>query len=498
MPSSSLVAVQAAHLTFAHTDTVPVLEDAAFSLLPGWTGLVGENGAGKTTLLRLIAGELRPTSGQLRLDPVGTRIAWARQDVEVRDAAIDAFARAEDADAGRLRAMLRLDPAALTRWPTLSPGERRRWQLGAVVPTEPGVLLLDEPTNHLDAEARAWVIEALRGFRGAGLVVSHDRALLDALVARVWRLHDGGLRAWTGTYTEARAAWEAERADRVREQVRRREEHDRQRRLLDRQRRDAEAAARQRHAGRRMKTIHDHDQSSAAVNGKIERSGRNVGRRAAVLARRTAWAEAADGAVAVQRERGRAFSVGSVAPGRPWLLELGDPVMLPTGQVVRVPPIGRGDRIWLRGANGAGKTSLLRAILARLTIPVDRLLVLPQHTAEVDGLQALATVRRLDRDARGLVLSAVAALGVDPDRLLATEHPSPGETRKLLLAQGLGSGSWLLVLDEPENHLDLPSVERLEAALTAYPGALLLVSHDDRLAAAVTRTEWRLGVDGLT
>jgi ATPase subunit of ABC transporter with duplicated ATPase domains len=498
MPSSSSAAVHAAHLTFAHTDAVPILADAAFSLLPGWTGLVGENGAGKTTLLRLIAGELRPTAGRLRLDPSGARVAWARQDVDRREDAIDAFALADDAAAGRLRAVLRLDPSTLVRWPTLSPGERRRWQLGAVIAAEPDVLLLDEPTNHLDAEARAWVIEALRGFRGAGLVVSHDRTLLDALVARVWRLHDGTLRTWSGTYTDARAAWEAERTDQVREQARRRDEHDRQRRLLDRQRRDAEAAARQRNAGRRMKTIHDHDQSSAVVGGKIERSGRNVARRAAVLARRTAWAGDAVAAVTVERELGRGFTVGWVPPERPWLLEAGAPVTLPTGQAVRLPAIGRADRVWLRGANGAGKTSLLQAILERLTIPADRVLALPQHTTEADGLAALAAVRRLDRDARGRVLSAVAALGLDPDRLLATERPSPGETRKLLLALGLGRGAWLLVLDEPENHLDLPSVERLESALVAYPGALLLVSHDDRLAASVTRMTWRLGPDGLT
>jgi len=96
------------------------------------------------------------------------------------------------------------------------------------------------------------------------------------------------------------------------------------------------------------------------------------------------------------------------------------------------------------------------------------------------------------------VLSLVAALGVDPDQLLASAQPSPGEARKLRIALGLGQYAWALVLDEPTNHLDLPSVERLEAALVAYPGALVLVTHDDALAARLTTERWSVGLGRVT
>ena len=86
----------------------------------------------------------------------------------------------------------------------------------------------------------------------------------------------------------------------------------------------------------------------------------------------------------------------------------------------------------------------------------------------------------------------MAALGIDPDRLLATRRPSPGEARKLLMAFGLALSAWVLVLDEPTNHLDLPSIERLEAAVAAYPGAVVIVTHDEDFARATTSTTWEV------
>jgi ATPase subunit of ABC transporter with duplicated ATPase domains len=104
--------------------------------------------------------------------------------------------------------------------------------------------------------------------------------------------------------------------------------------------------------------------------------------------------------------------------------------------------------------------------------------------ATIDAIRGLAP------DARGRTMSLIAALGADPSRVLASGAPSPGEARKVAIALGLALGAHALVLDEPTNHLDLPSIERLEHALAAYPGALLLVTHDDRLAAALTTRTW--------
>ncbi|HEY0838823.1 MAG TPA: ABC transporter ATP-binding protein, partial [Vulgatibacter sp.] len=133
-----------------------------------------------------------------------------------------------------------------------------------------------------------------------------------------------------------------------------------------------------------------------------------------------------------------------------------------------------------------------RALLAEAQRPTEKVLHLPQELSPAEGRAALAALRDRPPDERGRVLSLVAALGLDPSRLLATSDPSPGEARKVWMALGMARHAWLLVLDEPTNHLDLPAIERLEEALRAWPGALILVTHDGPLAARCTDRRWLL------
>ncbi len=493
-----MAAVQAERVFFSYSDAVALIADASFRLDPGWTGLVGDNGAGKTTLLGLVAGVLRPAAGRLRRLPEDATVVVCPQGVERCDARVEGFARSDEAIAHRLRGRFGLDPASIVRWTTLSPGERRRFQIAAALATEPDVLLLDEPTNHIDARTRALLVAGLERFTGVGLLVSHDRAMLDGLTRLTLRVVGGRVEHYRAPYGQARIAWEAARAERLAERKAQQETQHTLEAQLNRARRAERAASRSRSARRRMKSAKDHDARSAARKGRAERAEKRHGRSVAVLRGEVTRAAERNDDIEVDKALGRSLFVDYVPAPSPHVLTCYGAVERAGRRILddlRLV-VERDSRVHVSGDNGAGK-SLLLAALVRGARP-DRVLYLPQELTAAGRCALVHEMRALPAAARGRVLSIVAALGSDPARLIATEAPSPGEARKLAIAGGLGRHAWALVLDEPTNHLDLPSIERLEAALAAYPGALVLVTHDGAFARACTREVWRVAKGRVT
>ncbi|MHB8381325.1 MAG: ATP-binding cassette domain-containing protein [Candidatus Binataceae bacterium] len=486
-----------AEVSFAYSDSISILRDVTIQLAAGWTGVAGANGAGKTTFIRLISGELKPARGNVRIDPPSASIYVCAQTALAITPAIAAFARAQDGVARRLHAELALDPGALERWATLSPGERKRWQVGAALAAEPAVLILDEPTDHLDADARGLLLEVLSRFRGVGIVISHDRAMLERLTSYTVRVHDGSARIWRGAYADAKRAWEAEAREHHASFERLKHERDKLKRRLADTRRVAQSAADDwsAGAGKRMRGPRDHDATSMMAKGKSEMASARLSRDVGNLRRGVDRIEEHLREFKFRKEKGRALFLDYVSAPMSRIFTLDQSEILAGSRRVLEEVhlvVGRASKIHLAGPNGAGKTTLLGAMLRGSHLPPERVMFLPQELSEDDGAPMLAAVRELGAGDRARVLTLAAALGVDPERILGSQSPSPGEARKLALAYGLGRQVWACVLDEPSNHLDMPAIERLEEALAAYPGALVIVTHDDQLASRTTREQWTI------
>jgi len=487
-------------LSFAHSTAIPVLDDvtldlAAMPRASGWVGVVGANGAGKSTLLHLLGGVLAPTAGDLDVQSSVPPLL-VPQDVGDLSPDVIGFAASWNGAAAKLRSRLELDPDDLDPeigrgWHVLSPGQRKRWQVAAALATRPDVLLLDEPTNHLDVAARDLLLDALGAFRGLGLVVSHDRTLLDTLTDRTLRLHRGGAELHTGSYTPAAARWRAEEAGRRDAHDRAVREARRQRRILGEVRRDRHGAEAGPRRERRLAGANQPDAREAGRKLAQQKAEAALAARVGQMRSRVARADEVVDSIAVQRDHGGSVGFDHAASGRRVLVEVGGDVRHRGGDVwltgVDVA-LHRGERVHLRGVNGAGKSTLIAALVERLEQTSETVAILPQDLD--DPRQEVVAVRALDPATRGRVLGVVALLGVDPDRVLTTDDPSPGEARKLALARLLASTASVVILDEPTNHLDLPSIERLETALQEFSGALVIVTHDDALAAVTTTSSW--------
>jgi len=477
--------------------------------------IVGRNGAGKSTLMRLVAGELKPDDGEVRLQSgavvarmaqevpqdatgtvfdvvaaglgeLGALLARYHHALEAGDMAAmgEAQARIEalhgwDLDRRVAQVIEQLELPAQACFEALSGGMKRRVLLARALVRKPDILLLDEPTNHLDIASIAWLEGFLKSFAGSLLFITHDRGFLRALATRIVEIDRGRVTSWPGDYDNYLRRREERLHAEAQEQAR-----------FDRLLAQEEAWIRQ---------------------GIKARRTRNEGRVRALKAMRAERARRREASGNVRMEVAQGGASGrkviemrgvSHGYGARRLLEDASTTIL------------RGDRIGIIGPNGSGKSTLLRILLGELQPERGEVVhgtglqvaYFDQHRSQLDeSLSALENVAE-GREYVEINGARKHAIGYLQDFLFTPERArapitrlSGGERNRLLLARLFAQPSNLLVMDEPTNDLDIETLELLEELLLEYPGTLLLVSHDrDFLDNVVTSTlvlegEGRLG-----
>jgi len=477
---------------------------AAFDGTP--TGLVGRNGVGKSVLARLLSGDLAPTSGRiLRSGPVHLltqhsgvpegRIADLAGVGAVLDALLRIEAGSVDPDdfscVGErwdLREQLQaqwhllglpaldpLQPAA-----TLSGGQAMQVALAGAFLSGAEGLILDEPSNHLDADHRERLIDALQRWHGGLIVISHDRTLLRHMT-RIVELSPSGLRQYGGDYDLYAEQKHGERRSAQAElALRKRERRQQQTELRDQREKMAHRQAR---ATRDARTA---NQAPILLGGMKNRSEHSAGRWQAQQNERRTELDARVREAAGEVERVAEL----IAAELPWVQAPWNTLDL---------TVQRGQRIGVQGRNGSGKSTLLRLLagtLAPLSGQVEvaaSVALLDQSlTLLPDDASALSLLQRAHPLAdEGTLRTQLALLGLDAERSLRPLATlSGGERLKAALASVLYARTppQLLLLDEPGNHLDLPSLGALGQMLGQYTGTLMIVSHDHALLESVQLT----------
>ena len=476
-------------------------------------GLVGPNGGGKTTLMRILAGLLEPSVGRA-VQRKGLRIGYLPQvppdmgESTVHDAMLEVFAQLRSME-GELHELaadlagkdLKRYGALLARFEALggygyhtrieqvltalglgqelwshplsklSGGQRTRAYLASLLLQEPDLLMLDEPTNHLDLEAVEWLEYWLNSFKGSLVVVSHDRYLLDHATEYTWELAFGRMETFRGAYSRYVTQKEERQAERLRQWE-----------------------ADQEHIGKTREFIARHmaGQRSKEAKGRLKRLERFLRDEAVDRPRelRTIKVE-----LSTDRRSGdivaRAEGLGvGFNPERP---------LLKVDELVAE----RGDRVAIVGANGVGKTTLLRTLLGQVE-PLEGIFRLGSQvrvgylSQAQDDLDPAATVldALLEADPKCKVERARSLLGslllAGDDVFKRIGNLSGGERSRVVLARLMLKKANLLALDEPTNHLDIPSTEIIQDVLSRFEGTILLVSHDRFLIEAVATHIWAL------
>jgi len=482
------------NISFTYDRAVqPLIRNLSVHFTPGWTGIVGANGVGKSTILKLATGGLEPQQGRVIIPEFA--IYCPQRTDNAPDQLHDLIA-SMDGEALGIKGRLGVEDDWIQRWTTLSHGERKRAQIAVAMWRKPQVLAVDEPTNHLDAKAQDLLFEALSTFGGVGILVSHDRKLLDDLCHQCLFVEPPEAKLRPGNYSQGLQQDEKDGMTAQRQRTQAKQDFVRLKREAIR-RRDAASQAHHKRSKQGLASK-DHDARGKIDLARVTGKDGSAGKRLNQLTGRMAQTRMKMDSIKVKKSYKLGIWMSGARSKRNTLFNLpAGALALGGNQWLHFPDLSMNpdDRIALTGLNGTGKSTLIGHILQSLNLEMNHVTYVPQEIDINASQDVMARARELPNEKLGQMMTVVSCLGSRPHRLLESVAPSPGEIRKILLATGIANVPHLIVMDEPTNHLDLPSIECLEQALADCPCGLLLVSHDRHFLDALTHKRWHISDD---
>lgn len=468
----------------------PVLDDFTFQFSKGWTGIIGANGSGKTTLLKIASGILQPGTGVVELS--GT-VYYCEQRTDDLPVKYEQFIQSYNKKAFKVQNLLGVDINWFSRWDTLSHGERKRCQIAEALFHEPDILAIDEPTNHIDAEAKQILIDALKTYNGIGLIVSHDRQLLNELCLTIISIGEKGYQFIRGNYDTYRD----ETRKQTKHLVSKKEKLNKEISKLDKEvkARKRKAAQSDKRVSKKNISSKDHDAKSKidaarltgkdAVDNKIYANLKS--RMKKITSERDGIGSTAKREVGIKLN-GSQYSKEVLLHQKEAVVNLGG------GEILEHPDlyVRRNDKIGLTGNNGCGKSTLVNLLVKSLPENKMPFTYIPQEISANQSKLLLTDALNLNHDEKGKIFTIISRLNSDPTRILDSQLPSPGEVRKLMLAYAILKQSSFIIMDEPTNHMDLESITAVENALKNFTGALLLVSHDQVFLNNIVSIHWEI------
>ena len=505
------MSLQIVNLYFSYpTSHTTLFEDFSLQFYDGWTCIAGSNGCGKSTLLKLIAGLLSPDNGRILTGGITSSngIIYCPQETSEMPENLFTVFWSDDNEVRRFFSMLHVTEEMLTRYDSLSGGEKKRIQIACALAEQPSVLLLDEPTNHLDEDTIRMISDTLALFTGTGIMVSHDRSFSDSLCKRTVYLFNEARAFSGGRDCIAYEAYQGglSKALEIRQQN---AEHSRgewerldSKASSEKQRSQKLAEENAKSKSRMSKKAidpNDHDAQRKIDVARLGGKDRSTGDAKAHLDTQLHHTEEARDSIKKAFKRKEGFSLSETNYAKTIVVEETDVFVSNdnSSYTLHIPrmEIERGAKIALTGQNGTGKTLFIKHLISILEKSgrTKEVMYLPQEISEEQKHQILLEFNGLDDAERGEVLSTLYRLGSEPESLTQTSgtsrednNVSPGELRKLMISLAVQKPLSLLILDEPTNHMDITSVLALENALASLSCALIVVSHDKAFLKKVT------------